>query len=149
MKMIQEVPLAEITLRRYEKPYETSQRELVRKVCMSLGLLQAGESRDSMVDIILVLEEARKAKHWLSSVEVRNLVEHSRKDNSLENKGLAESNIRRQLKRLRDLLLVEKRENAYRLAEFAPLKELFEAKIEKFLIPQTLERIKEYLDKLQ
>lgn len=147
--MMKEVPLVEITLRRYEKPYETSQRELVRKVCMSLGLLQAGESRDSMVDIIMVLEEARRAKRWLSSIEVRDLVETSRQQHSLESKGLAESNIRRQLKRLRDLLLVDKRENTYRLAEFAPLKELFETKIEKFLIPQTIERIKEYLDKLQ
>jgi len=61
---------------------------------------------------------------------------------------LAESNIRRQLKRLRDALLVDKQENKYRVSEFAPLSELFETKIEKFLIPQTVDRIKEYLGKL-
>lgn len=37
--------LAEITLRKYEKPKSENKRELVRKVCLSLGLLQPGDSR--------------------------------------------------------------------------------------------------------
>lgn len=147
--MTKDIPLSEITLRRYEKPYDASQRELIKKVCLSLGFLQPGDSRDIIVDIVLVLEEARKNKLWLSSFEIRDKVEQLRKDNSLESKGLAESNIRRQLKRLRDGMLADKQENKYRISEFAPIKELFENKIEKFLIPQTIERIKEYLDKLQ
>lgn len=146
--MVQEMPLSEITLRKYEKPYDSSKRELVRKVCLSLGLLQPGDSRDIIVDIALILEEARKQKSWLSSFEIRDKVESLRKENSLEAKGLAESNIRRQLKRLRDAMLVDKAENKYRISEFASLSELFETKIEKFLIPQTVERIKEYLSKL-
>ena len=146
--MVQEMPLSEITLRKYEKPYNSSKRELVRKVCLSLGLLQPGDSRDIIVDIALILEEARKQKSWLSSFEIRDKVESLRKENSLEAKGLAESNIRRQLKRLRDAMLVDKQENKYRISEFASLSELFETKIEKFLIPQTVERIKEYLLKL-
>jgi hypothetical protein len=77
-----------------------SQRELVRKVCLSLGMLQPGDSRDIIVDIFLILEEARKSKQWLSSFAIRDKVEELRKSNSLEIKGLAESNIRRQLKRL-------------------------------------------------
>lgn len=146
--MVKELPLAEITLRRYEKPYESSQRELVRKVCLSLGFLQPGDSRDIIVDILLILEEARKQKNWLSSFEIRDKVEELRKKNSLEVRGLAESNIRRQLKRLRDGLLADKQENKYRISEFAPLSEVFENKVERFLIPQTVERIKEYLEKL-
>ncbi len=146
--MVRDIPLTEITLRRYEKPYESSKRDLVRKVCLSMGLLQPGDSRDIIVDVLLTLEDARKAKQFLTSFQVRDKVIESRKTNSLEEKGLAESNIRRQLKRLRDLLLVDKQGNSYRLAEFAPLSELFENKIEKFLIPQTTERIKEYLQKL-
>ena len=47
-----DAPLAEITLRRYEKPYEMSKRELLRKICLSIGLLQAGDSRDVIVDIL-------------------------------------------------------------------------------------------------
>lgn len=146
--MVKEVPLSEITLRRYEKPYEMSRRELVRKVCLSLGLLQPGDSRDIIVDIFFVLEDARKNKQWLSSFQIRDKVEEARKSNSLEIKGLAESNIRRQLKRLRDAMLVDKQENQYRISEFAPISELFTNKIEKFLIPQSLERVKEYLNKL-
>ena len=146
--MIREIPLGEITLRKYERPYESSKRELVRKVCLSLGLLQPGDSRDIIVDIMLVLEESRKNKEWLNSFVIRDKVEVLRKENSLEVKGLAESNIRRQLKRLRDGMLVDKAENKYRISEFAPLSEIFEIKIEKFLIPQTIDRIKEYLGKL-
>lgn len=147
--MVKDIPLGEIILRKYEKPYESSRRELVRKVCLSLGLLQPGDSRDIIVDLLLALEEARKTRTWLSSFEIRDKVETIRKENSLENKGLAESNIRRQLKRLRDNMLADKQENKYRISEFAPLSEIFENKIEKFLIPQTIERIKEYLNKLE
>jgi hypothetical protein len=143
--MPKDIPLTEITLRRYEKPYHSDKRELMRKVCLSLGLLQPGDSRDIIVDIFFILEEARNNKLWLSSFDIRDKVEQLRKDNSLENKGLAESNIRRQLKRLRDAMLVDKQENKYRISEFAPLSELFENKIERFLIPQAIERIKEYL----
>ena len=146
--MVKDIPLGEITLRKYEKPYDSSKRELVRKICLSLGLLQPGDSRDIIVDILLVLEEARKQKISLSSFEIRDKVDALRKQNSLEAKGLAESNIRRQLKRLRDAMLVDKAENKYRLSEFSSIHEIFTAKIEKFLIPQIIERIKEYLVKL-
>lgn len=143
--MVQEMPLGELTLRKYEKPYESSHRELVRKVCLSLGLLQPGDSRDVIVDIMLILENARKSKEWLSSFEIRDKVEELRKKNSLESRGLAESNIRRQLKRLRDAMLIDKQENKYRISEFSSLSELFEKNIERFLLPQITERIKEYL----
>lgn len=146
--MVKDLPLSEITLRKYEKPYDSSRRELIRKVCLSLGLLQPGDSRDIIVDLLLVLEDSRLEKQWLNSFEIRDKVQGIRKQNSLDEKGLAESNIRRQLKRLRDAMLVDKAENKYRMSEFAPLSELFEHKIERFLIPQTVERIKEYLHKL-
>ena len=142
--MPKDIPLGEITLRKYEKPYDTNQRELVRKVCLSLGLLQPGDSRDIMVDLFLVLEESRKKQEWLSSFEIRDKIQKIRKDST----GLAESNIRRQLKRLRDSMFIDKKENKYRMSEFAPLSEIFETKIESFLIPQTIDRIKEYLNKL-
>jgi hypothetical protein len=146
--MVKDLPLSEITLRKYERPYDSSRRELIRKVCLSLGLLQPGDSRDIIVDMLMVLEDSRVGKEWLSSFDIRDRVQGKRKEHSLEEKGLAESNIRRQLKRLRDAMLVDKQENKYRLSEFEPLGEIFEQKIEKFLIPQTVERIKEYLQKL-
>ena len=148
LDMVREVPLHEITLRKYEKPYNSSRRDLVRKICLSLGLLQPGDSRDIIVDILLALDESRKEKQELTSVEIQSKVSEIRKSNSLNEKGMAESNIRRQLKRLRDAMLVDKRNNTYRLSEFEPLGEIFEKRIEGFLIPQTVERIKEYLRKL-
>jgi|TARA_Y100000296_G_scaffold48369_1_gene55405 DNA-binding transcriptional ArsR family regulator len=146
--MVREIPLGEITLRRYEKPYDSSKRELVRKICLSIGLLQPGDSRDVVVDILMALENSRKERKEISSFEVGELVRKIRKENSLDEKGLAESNIRRQLKRLRDLMLIDKNKNLYRLSEFESLSEIFQKKIEQFIIPQTIERIKEYLEKL-
>lgn len=146
--MARDLPLSEITLRKYERPYNASRRELVRKVCLSLGLLQPGDSRDVIVDVLLVLENARKDKKEMTSFEIIDKIKLLRKEHSLEEKGLAESNIRRQLKRLRDLMLVDKNNNLYRLSEFEPLSNLFTQKIENFLIPQAVERVKEYLGKL-
>ena len=146
---MKDIPLNEITLRKYEKPAGLEKRELVRKICLSLGLLQLGDSRDIIVDILMVLTDANKGRERLSSEEIGKRSEELRKKYSLETKGLAESNIRRQLKRLRDSMLIEKSENKYYLAEHACLKEIFENSIEKFVIPQTIERIKEYLDELE
>ncbi|MBI4448546.1 hypothetical protein HY641_00775 [Candidatus Woesearchaeota archaeon] len=53
-------PLAHITLRRYEKPFQMERQELVRKLCLSLGLLQPGDSRDIIVDIFSVLLDAKE-----------------------------------------------------------------------------------------
>ncbi len=61
-----DIPLAEITLRKYEKPLHTDKRELVRKLCLSTGLLQPGDSRDIIVDIFYMLLMARKEKKMLS-----------------------------------------------------------------------------------
>jgi hypothetical protein len=143
--MVRDIPLNEITLRRYERPYGSSKREIVKKICLSLGLLQPGDSRDVIVDILLSLDEARKQRKELTSFEIIDEIKEIRKKNSLEAKGLAESNVRRQLKRLRDLMLIDKKNNLYRLSEFEPLSEIFTNKIENFLIPQTIDRVKEYL----
>ena len=143
-----DTPLSEITLRRYEKPANLSERELIRKLCLSIGLLQPGDSRDVIVDVLNVLIKAKKEQKNLTSDEVCNLVINERKNQKLPMLGIASSNIRRQLKRLRDLLIVEKRLNAYRITEHSNLNEIFEEKIEKFLLPNISSRIKEYLKKI-
>jgi len=145
---MKDIPLSEITLRKYEKPEGLEKRELVRKVCLSLGLLQLGDSRDVIVDILMVLIEANSDKQKLSSEEIGKRVEENRIKYSLETKGLAESNIRRQLKRLRDSMLVDKQGNDYYLHENENLSEIFERNIEKFVLPQIVERVKEYLEEL-
>jgi hypothetical protein len=146
---IKDLPLTEITLRKYEKPTNLEKRELYRKICLSLGLLQLGDSRDIIVDILSVLVEANKQKERLYGEEIRTRVSELRKKYSLDNKGLAESNIRRQLKRLRDAMIIEKSENKYYLIEHLQLKDIFEKNIEKFVIPPIIERIKEYLIELE
>ena len=143
-----DVPLSEITLRRYERPANLSGRELVRKLCLSIGLLQPGDSRDIVVDILSVLVKAKKEQKDLTSDEICALVIEERKKLRLAMLGIASSNIRRQLKRLKDLLLIEKRLNAYRITEHTSLNEIFEEKIEKFLLPNINSRIKEYLKKI-
>lgn len=144
---MKDIPLSEITLRKYEKPVNLEKRELVRKICLSLGFLQLGDSRDVMVDILMVMIDSKNEK--LASEEIILRVESIRKKYSLDIKGLAESNIRRQLKRLRDGMLIDKKNNLYFLHENDSLKNIFEKNVEKFLVPQIIIRIKEYLEELE
>ena len=64
-------PLSEITLRRYEKPYSMPRRELIRKICLSVGLLQPGDSRDIVVDVMHTLLNASKDKKMLNSEDIK------------------------------------------------------------------------------
>ena len=143
-----DIPLAEITLRRYEKPTNLSDRELVRKLCLSIGLLQPGDSRDVIVDVFNILIKEKKKQSNLTSGEVCSLVIEDRKNLKLPMLGIASSNIRRQLKRLKDILLIEKRLNAYRITEHNNLNEIFEEKIEKILLQSINSRIKEYMKRI-
>jgi hypothetical protein len=144
-----EIPLSEITLRKYEKPSKLSDRELVRKLCLSIGLLQPGDSRDVIVDILYVLLRAKKQKKALSSDEIEKEVINARKKQKLALHGIASSNIRRQLKRLRDLFLVEKVKNQYRINEFEEPNIIFEEKIEKFYLKSIVDRVKEYFESVR
>ena len=140
-----DTPLSEITLRRYEKPYDLTGRDLVKKLCLSLGLLQPGDSRDVVVDVMHVLLNKRNEGKALSSEEIKNLVIELRKTQNLPLLGIASSNIRRQILRLRNLMLVERVNNDYRITEFNTLHENFKDKIETFLLPSILGRVKDYL----
>ncbi|MBI2673196.1 hypothetical protein HYX19_02970 [Candidatus Woesearchaeota archaeon] len=139
-----DTPLAEITLRRYETPSNIKERELIKKLCLSIGLLQPGDSRDIIVDVLLVLLYAKKEKKELSSEEIQGMVIDLRKKDNMQLKGIAGSNIRRQLKRLKDLFLVENIKNNYRITEFDDIDVIFEKRIEKFYINSILERVREY-----
>jgi hypothetical protein len=145
--MVKETSLAEITLRKYEKPQveDMQDRELIKKVCLSLGLLQEADSRDVVTDILQVLLENSKEKKALTSFEIKAQVEKNRKKHNLELRGIAESNIRRQLKKLKDLFFVESNNNKYQITEFMPLSHLFEKNIKNFYLQNIVERIEEYL----
>lgn len=139
-KITKDSPLTEFTLRRYEKP-NLSDRELVRRLCLSVGLLQPGDSRDVIVDVFYVLLKHRSE---YNSEQIREKVISFRKERELPLLGIASSNIRRQLKRLRDMYLVEKRLNSYKITEDLSLNEIMIEKIQKLLMPQVLERVQEY-----
>ena len=139
-----DTPLNEITLRRYEKPYNLTGRELVRKLCLTLGVLQPGDSRDVIVDILYTLLKNRRE---MSSDEIKQEVEKLR-ENKGKKKGTANSNIRRQLKRLRNIFIVEKIKNNYRIAENATITQLFNEKINDFLLKAITKRTQEYCQKI-
>lgn len=135
-------PLAEITLRKYEKPENLSDRDLVRKLCLSVGLLQPGDSRDVIVDILYVILQAKQP---LSSIEVEQEVIEYRKNSKMPLQGIASSNIRRQLLRLRDIFIVEKVKNVYRINENSKLIDIFNEKMEKYYLNSIVERVKDYV----
>ncbi len=137
-------PISELTLRRYEKPSSNNKRDLVRKFCLSLGLLQPGDSRDVIVDIFQVMLDAKDKRIMMNSEDIKQETVNHRKKAKLALKGVASSNVRRQLKRLRDLHLVEKIKNDYRITEFEDISSLVDEKIEKFLLQNILKRVKEY-----
>lgn len=139
-----DTPLAELTLRKYEQPAKALQkRDLVRKLCLSVGLLQPGDSRDVIVDVLRVILEAKRP---LSSTEVEERVIKTRKAQKLQLLGIAPSNIRRQLLRLRDIFIVEKVKNSYRIRENSNIHSIFEESIKKYYLDSILKRVEEYID---
>jgi len=138
-----DTPLAEITLRKYEKPAVKDRRELVRKLCLSLGLLQPGDSRDVVVDVLQVVLESPDE---LTSTQVEKKVIEARTEKKLQLLGVAPSNIRRQLLRLRDLFIVEKVKNNYRIRENSLLATIFEESIQEYFMDGIVKRVREYVD---
>ena len=142
-------PLFEITLRKYERPDSSiSEREHLKLLCLSFGLLQPGDSRDVIVDILKVLMDARTKREMLDISEIQKRVIDYRKKNNLELLGVAQSNIRRQIRRMRELMIVEKIKNEYRITEFLELKELLDEKLIKYLIPSVLSRLRDLLERI-
>lgn len=140
-----DTPLAEITLRKYEKPTSFSGRELVRKLCLTLGLLQPGDSRDVVVDVLHVM---LKNKGPLSSKDVEEMVIQNRKDHGVLLLGIAPSNIRRQLLRCRELFLIEKIKAKYRITENGTFSEIFSNVLERYYLHSIIERTREYMDSI-
>ena len=141
-----DTPLAELTLRKYEKPSSFSGRDLVRRLCLTLGLLQPGDSRDVVVDVLFVMLQHKETA--LTSKEVEEKVIQSRKDHGVPLLGIAPSNIRRQLLRCRELFLIEKVKSTYRITENSNFSDLFEEKIQEYYLHSILQRTKEYMKRI-
>ena len=133
-KNIKDIPLQEITLRKYEIPAALDDRELARKFLLSIGMLQPGDSRDIIVDVFHTLLKSGGA----GAVFEKILAE-------LEGKpGASAPNIRRQLRRLKEIKLVESNGDAYRIVENGAILELINNYLEKFIVNPSLDRIKQY-----
>ena len=143
-KALKDVPLQEVTLRKYESPQKLDNRELTKKFLLSIGLLQPGESRDIIVDIFLNLLKSRKNKEFLQIENFSKLLKGKA--------GASSPNIRRQLRRLKALKLVEKLPKGYRITEFGEIEPIINDFIIQFLVNPSVNRMREYattLDELQ
>lgn len=131
-----DIPVLDISLRKFEKP-SGSFKELIRKFCISIGLLQPGDSRDVIIDIIHLFVKAGRVKKFLDIKDVYKYLL------GIDKNGCSESNTRRHLKRLKDFGFIEKTSKGFRLREWLSLKELFDEYF-KFKIEPTVNRILEY-----
>lgn len=145
LTIAKDTPLAEVTLRKYEKPQTFTGRELVRKLCLTLGLLQPGDSRDVVVDVLHVM---LVEKGPLTSKEVEKKVIENRNAHGVALLGIAPSNIRRQLLRCRELFLIEKVKSTYRIMEKGLFSEIFAEKIERYFLHSILERTRDYMKRI-
>ncbi|MFW5865587.1 MAG: hypothetical protein ACOCU6_00660 [Nanoarchaeota archaeon] len=143
-KIAKDTPLSEVTLRKYERPNGLTGRSLVRKFCLTVGLLQPGDSRDVVVDVLHVMLQNKDNKP-LTSKQVEELVIKNREEHNIEQFGIAPSNIRRQLLRCRELFLVEKVKAAYRITENLSFSEIYAEKLKNYYLKTILDRTEEYM----
>ncbi len=131
-----DIPLNEITLRKYESPKGLDKRELCHKFLLSLGLLQPGESRDILIDIFYLFVQ-NKTKEPIDVLFISKKLK--------DKPGASEPNIRRQIRRLKEFKLVDKVGIAYKLADS-------ENAVKNFLIPfyiqPSTERLLDYAREL-
>lgn len=135
-KVFRDVPVFEITLRKFEKP-SGDKKSVIRKLCISLGLLQPGDSRDIIVDLLCALIDASHKRVLLSSEDLYSIASATGK------KGAAKSNVRRNLLKLKELGIVEKFSSGYRLVEYSSLRDLF-IRVKSFFIEPMFDRVLEY-----
>lgn len=136
-RALKDLPLQEITLRKYEEPAKNlDRRELSRRFLLSVGLLNPGESRDVIVDIFTELLRARGQKKHLQADDVVGLLKGKA--------GASVPNVRRQLRRLKELKFVEQLPDGYRITEFGNVSRIVDSFLDSFLVRPALERLKQY-----
>ena len=139
-RALKDLPLQEITLRKYEEPQKMSKRDLSKKFLLSVGLLNPGESRDILVDIFSELLTARKDKKMLQAEEFAMILK--------EKAGASLPNVRRQLRRLKELKFVEHSAQGYRITEFGAITPIVEKYLVEFLVKPAVERVKQYANEV-
>jgi hypothetical protein len=139
--------LSELTLRKYEKPSkDITTREIIRRICCSIGLLQPDDSRDIIVDIFQSIIEAKRP---IKTKEIIGQVKINRSKNNLVLYGLTYPNVCRQLRRLKQLHLIDVKADKYRLNENDSLRNIFNQKIMNYHLISIKKRINEYINLLE
>lgn len=131
-----DLPLSEITLRKFERPENIDRKTIIRRFCISLGLVNPGETRAGLVEIFEILLASREP---LRAEEIAE---------KLQNK-LALSGIRRHLRRLEQIKLVEHRNQRYSLAEGQDLVYSLKFVVKEYVVEDIFNRIVEYAEKLK
>ena len=98
--------------------------------------MNPGESRDVLVDIFSTLLDAKKQKKFLQAEEFSEILK--------DKNGASLPNVRRQLRRLKELKLVEHSASGYRIAEFGAITPIIEKYLVEFLVKPAVERLKQY-----
>ena len=135
-KSFHDTPVIEFSLRKFEKP-SGDFKDLLRKFSISIGLLQPGDSRDIIVDLLSLFIKAAKVKRCLP---IEYVYKHVL---DLGKKGVSQSNTRRHILRLKEMDFLEKTPDGYRLREWLSIEELFKEFIKYNALP-TIDRISEY-----
>ena len=92
------------------------------------------------MDVFLVLLKARKEQKSLDLKEILVTLK--------DKQGASSSNLRRQLRRLKVLKLVEKTTDGYRITESGSIEPILDNYIIQFLIKPSLERIRNYVKEI-
>jgi hypothetical protein len=141
-RISKDAPLFEIILRKYDLPFSDNKRDLIKRFCLSLGLLNPGDFRDIIVDILYSF--IINHPEGISLKQVEHNITEIRKQNDLELFGVSSSNIQRQIRRLKEIGIITKKDDSlYYLSEIS-FEVILKERIYPYLIRPSLRRIKEY-----
>jgi hypothetical protein len=143
-QIAKDTPLAEITLRKYESPNnEMSLYEISRRVMLSLGLLQPGDSRDVIVDVFVAVI----SNDGLDAFQIEEEAKKIRSSRNVPLKGCTSPNVRRQITRLKNLFLIHKHANVYVVRE-EKFSKIWDEHIKGYYMNSINSRIRENLSML-
>ncbi len=131
-----DLPLAEITIRKFERPENIDKKTLIRRFCISLGLINPGDNRTGIVEVFQTVFDSKES---LDAEQVFELLERK----------LALSGIRRHLRRLEERKLLDHKKTKYSIAEGGNLVYSIKYALKEHVIDDIFNRLLEYAEALQ
>ncbi|MBE5729585.1 hypothetical protein IHI26_00230 [Candidatus Parvarchaeota archaeon] len=141
-KLFKDKPLYRLVLSEFEKPSGDYFSNL-RRFCISLGLVNPGESRIGIVYILDILLKARKDKpNGLSSYDIIKKLYSN-------NVKIVYANILRDLRKLIATGIVEKIDSNYRIKENMDLPEILDKFVKPYIIDRVLKKVGDYASAIE